>query len=135
MPSIVWDNQLSVAVPSIDREHQEMVALLNQLHDAISAGAPRSILSNALGQLIQSTKNHFAHEEHLFEQTIYPDAEAHRLEHLNTSAWLAEIRRKYDEGISGISLETVDYLKDWFFDHILGSDRRYSTWLREAGIR
>jgi hemerythrin-like metal-binding protein len=135
MPSIVLDNQLSLAIPSIDREHREMVALLNQLHDAISAGAPRSILSNALGQLIQSTKNHFAHEEYLFEQTTYPDAEAHRLVHVNTLAWLAEVRRKYDEGISGISLETVDYLKDWFFDHILGSDRQYSTFLRAAGIR
>jgi hemerythrin len=135
MPCIVWEEQLSLAIPSIDREHQEMVSLLDQLRDAISARAPRPVLSGDLNQLIQVTKNHFAHEESLFEQTTYPDAEAHRFEHINAAAWLVEIHRKFDEGISGISLDTVDYLKDWFLNHILSSDRQYATYLQAAGIR
>jgi hemerythrin len=47
-----------------------------------------------------------------------------------------EIHRKFDEGIStSISLQTVDYLKDWLFNHILGSDRLYASYLQAAGIR
>jgi hemerythrin len=135
MPCTVWEEQLSLAIPSIDSEHREMVFLLGHLHDAITAGASRSVLSGDLNQLIQVTKHHFAHEESLFEQTTYPDAEAHRLEHINSAAWLVEIHRKFDEGISGVSLDTVDYLKDWFLNHILSSDRQYATYLQAAGIR
>jgi hemerythrin len=57
------------------------------------------------------------------------------MEHVNAVEWVEEIRRKYDEGVSaGLSLEVVDFLKDWLFDHILGSDQKYTQYLHEAGI-
>ena len=135
MPMIAWNDRLSVHVPTIDNEHRELIDILNQLYDAIRAGAARPILSKVLDRLTDYTQFHFTHEESLFTQSDYPDIEPHRLEHANAAAWLNEIRRKYDEGVSaGLSLDVVTYLKDWLFDHILGSDRQYIPYLQAAGI-
>jgi hemerythrin len=50
-------------------------------------------------------------------------------------AWLDDCHHRYDSGrLSGLPLEVVSYLKDWLFDHILGSDRKYIEHLHAAGI-
>ena len=133
---IAWNDRLSVDVPTIDNEHKELIGILNQLYDAIHKGAPHDTLSHTLERLTGYTQFHFTHEEALFTQSTYPDAKRHRLEHANAVAWLTEIQRKYDQGISaGLSLELVNFLKDWLFDHILGTDRQYVPHLHAAGIR
>lgn len=135
MPFMSWNDRLSVGISSIDREHKELIATLNQLYDAIRAGAAHATLSDVLERLDLYTHRHFTHEESLLTQSDYPDAERHRLEHANALSWLAETRRKYDAGISaGLSLEVVSYLKDWLFDHILGSDQKYAPHLHNHGF-
>src|ERR1700733_9439869 len=98
MPFIVWNDRLSVGVPSLDREHKELIAILNQLYDAIRSNAARDSFSNTLARLSEYTRYHFAHEEALFKNTPYPNAEEHCLEHSNMAAWLAEVERKFDAG-------------------------------------
>jgi hemerythrin len=135
MNFIVWNDRLSVGVAAIDREHKELISILNDLYQAIDCGSARETVSEALGRLTQYTENHFAHEERLFTQTTYPDVESHHREHAAMAAWLSDCRSRYDSGrLSGLSLEVVNYLKDWLFDHILGSDRKYIEHLHAAGI-
>jgi len=135
MPFIGWNDRLSVGIASIDREHKELIAILNSLYDAIRAGATRDSLSETLSRLDAYTRFHFTNEEALFTQSAYPDAEKHRLEHANTVAWLAELRRKYENGTAaGLPLEIVNYLKDWLFDHILATDQKYTPYLHAAGL-
>lgn len=134
MSFIVWNDRLSVNIASIDQEHKEAVKILNDLYDAIRAGAAREILSDVLDRLARYTEHHFAHEEQLFLLTGYPEGESHRQQHAGTLAWLGELRRKYDEGRTGLSLEVVNYMKDWLFDHIIDSDHRYMEHLLAAGI-
>jgi hemerythrin len=135
MSFMAWNDRLSLGIPSIDREHKEMIVILNQLYDDIRAGAVRAALSQVLERLDILAQRHFAHEEYLFAQVDYPEAEAHHLEHANTLAWLGEVRRKYDaRERAGLSLEVVVYLKDWLFDHILGTDQKYAPYLQHRGI-
>jgi hemerythrin len=136
MPFIVWNDRLSVGVTSLDQEHKELISILNTLYDAISAGAAHDALGEVLDRLDDYTQFHFLHEESLFTQSTYPDAQKHRREHAKTLTWLADARRKFHGGESaGVSLEVVNYLKDWLFDHILGSDQKYKPYLHEAGLR
>lgn len=135
MSFIVWNDRLSVGVTTLDKQHQELIAILNELYCALQNGAAHQTLSRTLERFTEYTQFHFSHEESLFIQSAYPDAERHRMEHVNAVEWVEEIRRKYDEGVSaGLSLEVVDFLKDWLFDHILGSDQKYTQYLHEAGI-
>jgi hemerythrin len=135
MTFIVWNDRLSVEVATVDREHQELISILNDLYDAIAQGAGQRAVSQSLARLTAYTEHHFQHEEALFSRTSYPDVALHHAQHADMVSWLAEWQRRYDAGdFSGLSLEVVNYLKDWLFDHILGTDRQYTQYLHAAGI-
>ncbi len=135
MTFIVWNDRLSVGVASVDREHKEWISILNDLYDSIAQGSAQQAVSQSLQRLTAYTQYHFQHEEALFSRTSYPDVALHRRQHADMVGWLAECQRRYDDDSpSGLSLEMVSFLKDWLFDHILGSDQQYTDHLHAAGI-
>ena len=80
-----------------------------------------------LDRLVDYTHYHFAHEEELFARTGYPDTAAHRHEHDEMAECMKNTWRRYRNGsIPAPSLEVMNTLKDWLFNHILGSDQRYA---------
>lgn len=136
MPFITWNDRLSVEVEALDNDHKQLVEMLNELFDSIRDGAPRATMSRRLDELVEYTQQHFAREESLFAIGSYPDAEEHMHEHSNMTAWLREMRARFERGtVAGPSLEAVNFLKDWLFDHILGSDRKYVAYMKGLGIR
>jgi hemerythrin-like metal-binding protein len=135
MTFIAWNDRLSVDIASMDSEHKELIAILNDLYRDIDSGAARNAISETLNRLTRYTEHHFLHEEQLFTRSTYPDAEMHKRQHAAMVGWLEDCHDRYDSGrLSGLSLEIVNYLKDWLFDHILGSDRNYIQHLHAAGI-
>ena len=136
MPLMVWSDRISVGVESIDADHKKMVDLINELFDAILAGNGRKKLNGLLDRLVDYTQRHFAHEEEIFARTGYPDAAAHKREHEEMAAWIQTARRRYDNSSAAApSLEVMNYLKDWLFDHILDSDQKFAPHMKAHHIR
>jgi len=78
MPFMVWNDQLSVSIEAIDTDHKQLVAILNELYDAIHAGHGREAVTEIIERLVDYTRYHFAREEELFSSTGYLDAAAHK---------------------------------------------------------
>jgi len=134
MESIVWNDKLSVGVEGIDSDHQRLVDLLNDLHEAIRARRGRVNVLSHLDELIDYTCYHFSHEEGMFGED-YSEAEEHKAEHQNFVAWLKGMQSRFAHGNAGVpSLEAVSFLKDWLFHHILVCDRDLGAHLHAAGI-
>jgi hemerythrin len=132
---MAWSNDLSVGVRVLDEDHKKLVAMVNELYDAMKDGKGKETLGGILGRLTAYTVEHFDREERLFSQTSYPNAAAHRGEHEALKAQVSDIQRKYNAG-SGISLtlETMNFLKSWLLNHIKGSDQKYSQHLNAHGF-
>lgn len=126
-----WSDDYSVKVPSIDAQHQRLVAMLNDLHDGMSSGHGAEVLTPILAGLIDYTAQHFAHEETLFAQYGYPDAAEHIAEHRQLVAQVLAFKAKVESKQATINMELMRFLKDWLIKHILGSDMRYSALLVE----
>ena len=136
MSLMAWNDRLSVGIASIDKEHQELVSLLNGFYDAMQAGHGKESLAGVLAGLIDYTKMHFAHEEQLFAKTSYPDAAAHKKAHDELTHQVLEIQKKYNQGATAaLSSETLNFLKNWLLTHIQGTDKKYSSHLTTHGIR
>ncbi|MFY9646956.1 MAG: bacteriohemerythrin [Terriglobales bacterium] len=136
MPLIAWNDRLSVGIASIDKEHQKLVGLLNDFYDAVQTGKGKESLASVLAALIDYTKIHFANEEQLFAKTGYPDAAAHKKAHDDLTHQVVEIQNKYLQGASTtLSVETLNFLKNWLLTHIQGTDKKYSPHLASRGIR
>jgi hemerythrin len=135
MPMLNWNDKLSVGIASIDEEHKKLVKMLNDLYDGIMSGHGKDVLGNILDSLIDYTKVHFAHEEKFFAQTGYQEAAAHKHEHEALTKQVVEIQGKYKSGaISTLSIEVMQFLKNWLVKHIQIEDKKYGPHLISKGV-
>jgi hemerythrin len=136
MPFITWNDKLSTDIEEIDSDHKKIVGMINDLYDGIAAGHGKEVIAGVLETLVSYTRFHFAHEERLFAMTSYADAEAHKVEHEQMTAWVIKTKQAFDsEALPAPSLQVMVYLKDWLFEHIMGSDQKYAPHLKAMGIR
>lgn len=135
MSFMEWSDRMSVGVKLLDTDHQLLVKMINELYDAMKAGHGKDSLGKTLNSLVHYTKVHFAHEEKFFVQTGYPAAADHKKQHDQLTHQVIEIQQKYQNGATSLlSVEVLDFLKDWLVNHIQGSDKNYGPYLNSKGI-
>jgi hemerythrin len=132
---MAWNDKLSVGIDEIDADHKKIIAIINELFDGINAGCSKNLLEGILDQLVEYTQIHFAREKQLFAVTAYSEAEAHEREHAKMEAWALKTRAEFKAGtLAAPSLEVMNYLKDWLFEHILISDLQYAPYLKAMAV-
>ena len=129
---IDWDKRLEIGVEAMDRQHQELVRLLNQVFAAVRAGGGPSDLEAPLGALLTYTLRHFADEEALMERCHHPDLAPHRGVHRELAGAATALAQRCAAGDPEAPMETLDFLKRWLVGHILGLDRAYAASFKAA---
>ena len=132
MTFMIWTDELSVGLPHIDHEHHWLVGATNRLHDELSKPAPsHAVVADTLHGLMDYTVNHFVGEESLFERVRYPHADAHRALHDRFTAQVMGLIHDHEEG-KDIGIATLDLLKNWLINHIMGADKAYAPFILAA---
>lgn len=127
MSLLTWNQSMSVGHPTLDRQHQQLIEIINKLHDAMLAGQSNEILGKVLSELLQYTQSHFRAEEQIMLQNRYTELEQHQREHHAFATKAMDLRNRFQAGSLGISVETTHFLADWLKDHILGTDQKYAA--------
>ena len=136
MPLMTWTEDMSVGVRVLDDDHKRLVAMLNDLYDAIQNGRGKETMGRILNDLVQYTKVHFAREEKFFGETGYPGLAAHKKEHDALTGQVIDVQRKFTVGANAaLSIDVLRFLRDWLTNHIQGTDRKYQPHLNAKGIR
>lgn len=138
MATIVWTEEMSVGVRELDLQHQKLIAILNELDEAIISGQTGEVMHKIVERLIEYTKVHFGFEERLLFQTEYPDVQEHGKQHdeMILTALAAQAKVRWASGGSkGLPSEMLEFLRRWLTGHILGTDKRYTEHLHSHGIR
>lgn len=130
-----WSSQLSVNINLIDDQHKKLVGMINELHKAMKLKKSNSAMSGILDRLIDYTASHFATEEKLFAQFGYPEEKAHVELHRKLVAQVVDIQQKFKAGDVMLSMDLMTFLKEWLVTHIQGTDKKYSSFLREHGVK
>ena len=134
MSLVKWDSSFNVNIEMIDEQHKLLMKVINELYEAIRARKEKAVLDKLISKLNNYAVFHFAKEEHYFDIFGYPDAQAHKKEHSDFEARVAEFERSYSENKQALSLEMLHFLSDWLISHIKGSDKKYSTFFLERGF-
>jgi hemerythrin len=135
MALITWNDTYSVNIKKIDDQHKCLIELLNQLHDAMKSGKGNTALGPILTDLLNYTSFHFSTEEAYFQQYAYPDYARHKKEHDDLAQKAKGLQASHREGKLTVTIEVMNFLKDWLTNHILSSDKKYSPFLNSKGIR
>jgi hemerythrin len=127
-----WTSELKIGVQRFDLEHQQMQALINQLHTLMVVKRDRPGADLLTDMLIQVTRTHFANEETLLAELNYPDCEAHAQEHSKLIVELRDLQRQFKAGTLS-ALAMPSFLKKWLVEHIQNTDRKYAAYVRAKG--
>jgi hemerythrin len=121
-----WREQYSVHIPQIDGQHQQLVALINDLHAAMLQGNGNQALGRILTELVRYAESHFAYEEALLQQRGYSGLAAHRGEHRLLSGQIRELQEQFRAGKLLMTIQVMTFLKEWLANHILTRDMQYA---------
>jgi len=124
---------MRVGVEVLDQDHKKLIHILNRLYQGMKNGQGKDILGRTLDQLVEYTKFHFAREEGFFDKTAYQAVE-HKREHRELIKQAEQLQSRHKAGESALSVETLEFLKDWLNIHIQSTDKKYSSHLNANGI-
>ena len=100
----------------------------------MKAGKSKEVLGKILDELINYTGYHFKTEEDLFEKYNYPEKSTLKRQHGDLVDQVLKFKGNFDSGKSVISIDLMNFLRDWLTQHIVGSDKKYSVFLNGKGV-
>ena len=135
MPLITWKDSFSVKVTEIDTQHKKLVEMINKLYDAMKVGKSKDVMGEILNNLISYTATHFKTEEKYFDLYSYPEKETHKAEHEKFVETVTKFKEEFDSGNATISIEVMNFLRDWLTKHINGEDKKYTKCFNDHGLK
>ncbi len=136
MSSLIWCDDYSVNIRSIDNEHKLLMEMVKELDSALETQGHvlLQLVSAALKQLSHAIRMHFDSEERFLLLNNYPDSVNHQKEH-------NALLMKLDDFIGNFSSEQLVfteqmslYIKDWFVRHIILHDRKFGNFFRDKEL-
>ncbi len=129
-----WSDRFSVKVREIDEQHEELVGMINRLHEAMVANKGRELQQEIVNEMVAYTNFHFATEEKYMRSFGFAGYFEHKREHEQFAAEAAELKARVDRGGLVLTLEVMTLLKEWLQNHILGTDMQYSHLFNANGL-
>lgn len=124
---IEWKSDMSVGHPELDRDHQRLIGILNNLGVNMELGN-RNIVEFILDDLTHYVQEHFRREERHLESIGFPELVRHRAIHEGISGRIEDAKWQYFQGFSAtLQHQLLAFLTTWLNNHILVEDMRYSV--------
>ncbi len=132
---IKWNNELETKIEEIDSQHKKLIQIINKLYTAMLEKKAKNILKDIIGELIDYTKYHFSTEENYMEKYNYPGYLNHKSQHGFFVRKVNEFQEKFKSGSATLSIEILNFLKDWLVNHIKVVDKELGKFLIEKGVK
>ena len=120
MAELIWQDDHLVDVAELDRQHQTVIALINELNGGGAAGLALEEINDR--PRIQP----IAHEEDFLERFDFKHTEAHLEEHVRYIETIARLTNEQIECIENVQNELIQILNRWWTDYILRGDKKYT---------
>jgi hemerythrin len=129
-----WKETYSVGVKEIDNQHKILVGTLNELFEAMRNRAAHEVIAGIVKGLTDYVGVHFSFEEGLMKKHGYPELLSHQKEHQAFVEKVTDFQGKHKAGNLMLSMEVMNFLKDWLKNHIMGTDKKYSAFFNSKGV-
>jgi len=124
---IVWLPEYNLGIPIIDEQHRGIVTTINSLFYAMQNKHGENVLKSVVNMVNEYTHIHFDVEESFMRKRGFTDFKRHQ-------KWHDELRYKLSN-VGNKSLwehnphEFLDFLKNWWIDHICEKDKIFRDYL------
>ena len=127
---IVWEDKYNTGYKRIDDQHIELIEIINELYECMSnKDSKNEMLKDAFKKALRKTVDyidyHLHYEEKIMHAIKYNNIIEHSSYHREFTQKIYNYVKLYENG----SLESIDslvkYLKEWFLNHILKTDKEF----------
>lgn len=133
MSFINFRSEDKVHLRSIDIEHQQIVHIIDSLHNSVM-NFDEPLVAKEMQYLLELLQIHFGNEERLMTENKFPGYISHKLEHDRFYRNMLNSVQSHPNGKIIFGIEELESIRRWFFNHIEINDRKCATFLIEKGI-
>ncbi|NPA58225.1 MAG: hemerythrin family protein [Aquificae bacterium] len=134
MVLIEWNKELELGIPEIDKQHKQLVDMLNEFYTELEEGHRQEAIEHFLKNLEDYLHYHLDYEEKFMEEKGFPETEDHKRIHKLFKELYAEEKQRYLQGDPKALRELVAFAFSWLFSHIMKADKKYAEYMREKGL-
>jgi len=134
MSMIKWSESLMIGIDEIDRQHMIFLDIVNELLAAVQEKRSHEIQSQIIDKLMGYAFYHFTKEERYLNQSNYPGTETHKKEHEGFVDKLTKFKKDYDNQNITLTIEMINFMNNWWVNHIKISDKKYQPFLLAKSI-
>lgn len=131
------DQELTIGIEEIDRQHEELLDRMDNLRDAMRRGQSNDVIRNTLKFLETYVVEHFDTEVKYMQRYNYTGILLHKAEHETFMKDFAALKEKFTslqaqgESTTFLGVDIVRKLNDWFTKHIATVDNKMGVFLAE----
>jgi len=130
-----WKKEYELGIKEIDAEHKNIIRIMNDLYFILEEKIDAKATEMVLKDLLQYSKYHFATEEKYFKKFHYADAAGHIKHHHFFTKKIQQIYKKNQAGEKNVTFELIDFLEDWFLEHVILADKDYVECFNKHGLK
>lgn len=119
----------------IDEQHKLLIETINELVNEVASNPSKEGLLSIIDSLINYKKIHFATEERYFEEFNYEGSRDHIAEHEAFGEKIRLIQEKNADDVIALTYDLIDFLEDWFVEHMLIVDQGYKDCFMSHGLK
>jgi hemerythrin-like metal-binding protein len=134
MPFLEWSDDYNIGVKEIDNQHRGLFDIISKLFTSRQYEPEGKYYFLTLNKLIEYARIHFATEERYMREAGYSKLAEHKQEHIQFLTEVTKLLHSLEKKEPAVENKILDYLKNWYMTHILGTDRDYQQALRSKGF-
>jgi hemerythrin len=135
MPFLEWKETYNIGVKEIDNQHRGLFDIISKLFNTRSYEPDGKYFCLTLNKFVEYAQVHFSTEERYMQEAHYLKLAEHQREHEFFLTQVSQMARDVENKEPDIENKTLDFLKDWYLAHILGTDRDLEIPFREKGFK
>ncbi|MCL2601888.1 MAG: bacteriohemerythrin [Treponema sp.] len=131
---VVWGAKYEIGVPIIDKQHQELVGIINELYRSCRTNGSEEVnaaFKDAMRRIVGYVRFHFSAEQELLERLQFPHFKNHIRQHEVFVRDIFDAARDFRDGKRFAPHVFVRTLRDWVLGHIAVSDKQFAQYFTE----
>ena len=118
--------------PLLEKEHQQLIDLLDALDNCISKGGSANQAYDYLCDFVALAEEHFKNEEEIMEVYKFPEIIDHKKEHADLLEQLFTLKSKLGHGHTPFGMDYMQLLRNWLNVHLFDADDRLEKFLYQV---
>ncbi len=130
MTGTALPTDLTLGIDKLDEQHAGYFHLVEKVEAAAMSQEPCHVVQETLDVLIDYIDEHFSTEKAMMVETDYPELKPHQQEHVYFVRRIMDISEDLRDGDCPVKNGMLEFMKDWFTNHILTTDTRLVAYLK-----